>query len=621
MLKRIAVLAILATFGLFFMTNVSAQEKIKVGIVLASDQPHYVEGMKGVLSQLKKEGFDESNVDFDIRYGDGKAEKIVEIVSDFKKRGVNLIIPIGTVAAINTYNEAKNIPIVFSLVFDPIGSGIAKAWETPGSNATGSSSWVSMISIVKLLKKISPGNRIGVIYTEREKQTVLQLEEFKKIQNKMEISVVPVELSKPEDAQAVTNALAGKVDYIFITGGTVVGEGLNAIIEVTKKLKIPTSTHLPDRAERGILLAMGADRFQLGELAGRKAAQVLRGGNPAFIPIETLEQYDITINMQTAKDMGLEIPESILKSAKEVIQPVSTPRKIKVGIILQSNQPQHQACLKGILEELKKEGFDETSVDFDIRYGSVDNNDIIIAAIKDFKEKKVDLIITTGTPTTIAASEEIKDIPVVFTQMFDPLGAKIIDRWESSGNNFTGSSNWLDLTALIKTIRKIVPGKRIGVLYSEKEMNSLSQLTQFKLLQDKLGFKLIPANLLKSEDAKALAEPLIGQVDSVYISGSNLVGENIMVILEVLNKAKIPTVAHLQGKAEQGVLLVLAVDSVQLGALAGRKAAQVLQGIKPSLIPVETLEQWDIIVNLKTAKKIGLEIPSAFLKTAKKIIE
>ncbi len=321
MLKKLLVLGLLVTVGLFFTQGASAQEKLKkVGIVQFSDEDFFVEGLKGVLAQMKKQGFDESKVLFDIRNAKGKKDKAIEIIKEFKEKGLNLVIAMGTESVIAAYNEIKDIPIVFSTVFDPVGSGVAKSWNSSGNNTTGSSTWVDMSSIVSVIRKICPGKRIGIIYTEEEKNTVLQVEELKKIQTILDFSVIPANLDKVEDAVNVANSLVGRVDCIFITGGTVVGRGLEAILGVIKKAKLPTIAHLQTRAKQGVLIVLAANSFNVGELAGKKVVQVLNGVKPSLIPIEIVGQYDITINLKTAKEIGLKIPDSLLKRAAKVIE-------------------------------------------------------------------------------------------------------------------------------------------------------------------------------------------------------------------------------------------------------------------------------------------------------------
>ncbi|MFH1397442.1 MAG: ABC transporter substrate-binding protein [Candidatus Omnitrophota bacterium] len=297
-----------------------AQEKIKIGIVITSDAAHYLEAQKGSVDQFEKSGYGKDKVDFTLKNGENDKEKITAIVNEFSANKVNVIIPVGTVAAIATAKAEKNIPIVFSLVFDPISSKIAKSWESSGNNNTGTSTMVDMAAIVNAMRKIVKVARIGVIYTETEDNTVQQLEAFKKIQETSKITVVPVNLAKVEDTVSVTNSLVGKVDAIFVTGGTTVSKALTDITTVANNNKLLTAAHMADRAKKGVLLCVSSSSYMLGQLAAKKAIQILNGKSPSDIPIELLKSYDITINKKSAIAAGIKIPGPVLSIAKEIIE-------------------------------------------------------------------------------------------------------------------------------------------------------------------------------------------------------------------------------------------------------------------------------------------------------------
>jgi len=321
--KKILVLFVIAlaivTLGFFSISQ--AQKKAKIGIVMYSNEARYIEGKNGAIAQLKKEGFDEQKVDFDIRDAEGKDTKVTEIAKDFKEKGMNLIIAYGTQAATNTYKEIKDIPIIISMVYDPVGAGLAKSMKSSGNNITGASNFVNMKSVVMHLRLISPAKKIGVLYNEGEKNSVLQLDEFKKLQDEMGILVIGANVTTPEQVGEATRSLVERgVDSLFMSGSNVLSKNLAAALEVAAARKIPTVSHLSDRVKEGVLLSVSPSAFKVGELAGKKAAEVLRGAKPTDIPIETLEDYDITVNATTAKAIGKVMPDGLLKKAKKIIE-------------------------------------------------------------------------------------------------------------------------------------------------------------------------------------------------------------------------------------------------------------------------------------------------------------
>lgn len=322
MVKKVFVLVLVIFVGLIFACTAFAQEKIKVGILKYSDAAHYVETVNGILAKLKEEGFDETKVIFDIRSADGSKDKATEIAKEFRAKGMNVIMPIGTGALVSTHKEVKDIPIVFANIFNPIAlAGVAKSWESSGTNATGASNWVEMSAIVNTIKQVSPrSKRIGAFSVEEEPNTLIQVEDLKKLQDKMGIEVVDAKLTKSEEAGEVSRSLVGRVDAIYIGGGSLIDKGLKAILGVTTNAKLITVSHLEEKVKDGVLLAVSANSFKVGELGGKKAAQVLRGAKPSDIPIECLKTYDISVNLKTADTIGVKIPAGLLKIATKVIK-------------------------------------------------------------------------------------------------------------------------------------------------------------------------------------------------------------------------------------------------------------------------------------------------------------
>ncbi|MFH1397552.1 MAG: ABC transporter substrate-binding protein [Candidatus Omnitrophota bacterium] len=323
MVRKLFVLGLaILVLGLYFPSGADAQGKINIGVLKFVDETRYVEAVKGFTDDLKKQGYDENNVDFDIRSAEGNNEKAGQIAKEFVDKKVNLILAIGTGGGIAAFKATKEIPIVGTIIFSYVGIGLAKSNASSGTNVTGSTTAVDAYSMIKILRQVSPAKRIGVLYCESEKNTVLQLEELKKLKSTLGYTVVEANVSKAEEAvQAVTDLVNQRVDSIVLTGSTTISNKVMPdIVEVTNKAKVPIFSHTSDRVKNGALLSISAEPYKLGELAGKKAVQVLKGAKPSDIPIESLTFYDITINASTAKAIGLVIPAKLLESAKQVIK-------------------------------------------------------------------------------------------------------------------------------------------------------------------------------------------------------------------------------------------------------------------------------------------------------------
>ncbi len=292
----------------------------------------------------------------------------------------------------------------------------------------------------------------------------------------------------------------------------------------------------------------------------------------------------------------------------------------RIGILAFSEEPRYSDASRGVVDQLKKEGFIEPGVKF-IKENAGGNKAKAAELIKEFAAARMDLIVTLGTGATAPVAREIKDVPIVFAVVYNPVTAGIARDWKSSGNNTTGTSTKIAMSSVLDSMLKLAPVKRLSVLYSPNERNSESQLRDLQELQARYQVRIIPVPITEMEGISQILSEVVRTTDAIYVTGSNLVDSQIPVIVEKATKGKVITVTHLEDVVERGVLLGVCANPYKLGRLAGKKAAMVLRGAKPSSVPIETLIESDVILNMRTAKAGGFRIPPEFLKTVRRRIE
>ena len=292
----------------------------------------------------------------------------------------------------------------------------------------------------------------------------------------------------------------------------------------------------------------------------------------------------------------------------------------KIGILVWSEESRYTDAQKGIMEQLKKGGFGEPNVKFTVENAGGNKAKAAELARK-FAAAKMDMVVVLGTSAAVFVAKEIKDAPVVFSLVYDPIGAKIAEDWKSSGNNTTGASNKVSMSQLVATLKRLAPVKRLAVLYTPGEKNSEIQLKELQAVQEDFQVKMVPVSLTGNEEVAQIIPEVVGTVDAMYLSGSNVVAEMAASIANMATKAKVITVTHLDDLVYKGVLLGVYADPVAVGRLAGEKAVKVLKGAKPSSIPIEPLKKLEVIVNRKTAKAGGFQIPPAFMQSVTKTID
>jgi putative ABC transport system substrate-binding protein len=322
-MKKIAHISLVITVVAFVFSGVfvhEARAEKKIGVLLWNDEPRYAESNAGIMEQLKKEGFGEPKVSFTVENAGGNKVKAMELARKLAAARYDMVIAVGTSAAVAVAKEVKDVPVIFSMVFDPIDSKIADSWNSSGNNTTGASPRVPMEQLLENLKKLAPIKTLAVLYTPGEKNSEIQLKEVQAASMGLKIKILPVPVSNKEGIAAMLSEVLSRAEAVYLTGSNVVGDSLSTIVNNATRAKVITISHLSDHVEKGVLLGVCADPRAVGRLAGTKAAKVLKGAKPSSLPIEMVSRFEVIVNMKTAKEGKIEVPEAFLKSATQVIQ-------------------------------------------------------------------------------------------------------------------------------------------------------------------------------------------------------------------------------------------------------------------------------------------------------------
>jgi putative ABC transport system substrate-binding protein len=297
-------------------TSLSAQTR--VGILLWNNQPRYQQCKDGVLEALKQEGFQEPRVTFTVEQADGNKTTVVDLAKKISAAKMDLVIPIGTTAAVAVADQVKDVPVVFAFVFDPVESKIAADWKSSGNNTTGSSSKSPAGVLLSTLKQLAAVKRLAVLYTPGERNTEAQLADIEAVKDP-QVTLLKIPIKSRTDVVTEVSKLGGAADALLLTGSSILGEAASQIVVLADKEKIITATQSDDHMDKGVLLGVTVNPTAVGRLAGKKAAQVLRGAKPSTLEIEALKTPDVILNLKTAKAIGLEVPAALKRAATRTI--------------------------------------------------------------------------------------------------------------------------------------------------------------------------------------------------------------------------------------------------------------------------------------------------------------
>ncbi|RLE10078.1 sugar ABC transporter substrate-binding protein [Candidatus Aerophobetes bacterium] len=293
-----------------------------------------------------------------------------------------------------------------------------------------------------------------------------------------------------------------------------------------------------------------------------------------------------------------------------------------IGITQFVDHPALNAIRNGFIDAMAEEGYvDGKNVIYDFQNAQGDMS-TALTIIRKFVSEKVDLIVTITTPSTQAALQATSSIPIVFTGIgANPVDVGVVKSLESSGNNATGVFVAVPLREDLRLIKEIVPeAKAVGTIYNAGQDNSVAQIKLARKVCKGMKLNLVEATVSNSNDVLLAAQSLVGRCDAVYLCQDNTVFSAIDAVVKVTNDNHIPLVIADPTTAEHGALLALGFNQYEWGRQTAPVAIKVLKGTKPADIPVKPMKGLQLVINLDTAKRIGIPTLS-LLSTCERFAE
>jgi len=299
----------------------------------------------------------------------------------------------------------------------------------------------------------------------------------------------------------------------------------------------------------------------------------------------------------------------------------NSEKKVKIGIAKIVQHVALDSVEQGIVDYLKDNGID---AEYDLQNANGDVNTAAQIALK-YKDENVDVAVGIATPVALALANSIKDIPVVFGTITDPLGAGLVTTLDHGEGNVTGMSDAIPTEQHIALFKEIAGIKTLGYIYTSSEANSVSSLELVKNACQKLGLNLVTQSIANSSEVKQAAETIVNRVDGIYLTTDNTVFSALSSLIQVFEKAKKPIFSgDVTGAMNGGCVIASGFNYYKAGRATGEMVLQILNGKKPSELPVRFMtepEDFDILFDLDSAKNCGIEIPKKYLDTASMIFE
>jgi len=296
----------------------------------------------------------------------------------------------------------------------------------------------------------------------------------------------------------------------------------------------------------------------------------------------------------------------------------SGKKTYKVGICNYVDDASLNQIVDNIKSQLSTLG-EQNNVTFEIVYDNCNaDSNVLNQIISNFIADKVDLMVGIATPVAMAMQSATEDIPIVFAAVSDPLACGVVDSLETPGHNITGTSDYLDTTAVMNLIFAADPdAAKIGLLYDIGQDSSTTAIADAKAYLDAKGIAYVEGTGRDvTEIQLATAELIAAKVDAIFTPSDNTVMQAELSIYTDLQEAKIPHYTGADSFALNGAFLGYGVDYANLGVETANMICDILvNGKNVATVPVKTFDNGTATVNTETCAAIGLDfeaVKSAF---------
>jgi putative ABC transport system substrate-binding protein len=289
--------------------------------VANSDEPN----VTGLRRGLNDGGYTEGrNVEILFQYADERFDRVRALAADLVRRRVAVIVASGLAPALAAKAATATIPIVFESYFDPIANGLVTSLNRPGGNVTGASMLVEAYFAkgVELLHELVPqADSIAVLINPTNSATSGGVEQTATVARVLGLRLVILKAGNAlEFEQAFKTIAEGRIGALLVNSDRLFSGRFDQLAALALRYRVPSIFTRQEAVQAGGLMSYGASLVEAHRITGNYAARILKGDKPADLPIQQATKIELSVNLKTAKALGIEVPTSILLRADEVIE-------------------------------------------------------------------------------------------------------------------------------------------------------------------------------------------------------------------------------------------------------------------------------------------------------------
>jgi putative ABC transport system substrate-binding protein len=298
----------------------------RVGFISGSSSAAGGHILEALRQGLRDRGYIEGqNLSLEARWAEGRAERFPLLIADLVQLKVNVIVVGSSAGAVAVKNAGVTTPVVFYGVADPVGLGVVASLARPGGNMTGlslaigegfSGKWVELLK--DAVPKVS---RIAVLLNPASPASGIYLREIQRAARVLSVSLRPFEARDPTELDGALSLMEkDRPEALIVTADPLFFTRRDRVLEFSARRRLPSMFFFREFADAGGLMAYGPSISHSGRRAATFVDKTLKGAKPAELPVEQPTQFELVVNLKTAKALGLTLPQSLLIRADHVIQ-------------------------------------------------------------------------------------------------------------------------------------------------------------------------------------------------------------------------------------------------------------------------------------------------------------
>ncbi len=292
------------------------------GTAADTPSPIYEAYKRGLLDRGYIEG---KNIILERRYAEGRLDRMAPFVQEFVQQRVDAILGVNNVVIRAAKEATKTIPIVMISSVDPVAAGYVETFAHPGGNITGLA-WLNRdlsAKRIELLKELLPKlSRIAILWDADAPGPSIAFKEYKAAAGAFKLDLRSLELHGPipDIAGALQGAKNANTDAVIVVGNPMMSQHMKTLFQFVTKHRIPSMTEEDRYVEAGGLISYGANLSDLYRRAAEYTVEILKGAKPADLPVKLASKFDIFVNLKTAQEIGVAVPQRVLLQADKIIK-------------------------------------------------------------------------------------------------------------------------------------------------------------------------------------------------------------------------------------------------------------------------------------------------------------